>query len=170
MADLRARRLQSERALIERLVHDNPTQLYDLEWADEQCCLTLRIGETAHRARLHFPRFFPSVPIEAFLAEPVAHPNVDPRNGFVCLWTRLSVSHTVIEAVRRLRLILAWRMFNLDEDHVMQPRQAEIAAQGGYEKQPVSDLTLPAEVLLEAAALAPRPRRTRLEDVPDDAP
>jgi len=162
MADLRTRRLQGERALIERLVRDNPTQLSDLEWTDEECRVSLQIGGDEHRVRLHFPRFFPSVPLEAYLDRPVAHPNIDPANGFVCLWTRLSVSHTVIEAVRRLRLILAWRMLNLDEDHVMQPDQAVIAQQAGYDPTPVSDLILPSEILLEAAALAPRPRRRRI--------
>jgi hypothetical protein len=77
-----------------------------------------------HEAELRFPRFFPSVPIEAYLRRPVFHPNVDPVNGFVCLWDRFSPGDTVVTAVRHLQRIVAWRMLNLWADHVMQPEAA----------------------------------------------
>src|SRR6266849_2366116 len=35
-----------------------------------------------HTIRFHYPRFYPAVPIEAYLEQPVFHPNVDPQTGF----------------------------------------------------------------------------------------
>lgn len=78
-----------------------------------------------HEAVLRFPRFFPAVPIEAYLRRPVFHPNVDPVNGFVCLWDRFSPGDTIVTAVCHLQQIVAWRMLNLWADHVMQPEAAE---------------------------------------------
>jgi len=52
--------------------------------------------------RFAFARFFPAVPIEAYLTRPVFHPNVHPTTGFVCLWSRFSKADTVIEALCRL--------------------------------------------------------------------
>ncbi len=75
----------------------------------------------SHEAFIVFPRFFPSVPIEASLAVPVFHPNVHPVNGFVCLWNRFSSGDTVIEAVAQLQRVICWRVWNADGDHVMQP-------------------------------------------------
>lgn len=78
--------------------------------------------ESRHRAEVHFPRFFPAVPIEARLAIPVLHPNVDPENGFTCLWDRFSEADTSVEVVVYLRNVITWRMFNLHASHVLQPR------------------------------------------------
>ena len=78
-----------------------------------------------HEAELRFPRFFPAVPIEAYLRRPVFHPNVDPVNGFVCLWDRFSPGDTVVAAVCHLQRIVAWQMLNLWADHVMQTEAAE---------------------------------------------
>jgi ubiquitin-protein ligase len=77
--------------------------------------------ERRHRVTFRFPRFFPAVPLEATLAPPVFHPNVDPINGFVCLWTRTSPGDTIMEALRRLQRIVAWAAVNYDAEHVMQP-------------------------------------------------
>jgi hypothetical protein len=78
-----------------------------------------------HEAELRFPRFFPAVPIEAYLRRPVFHPNIDPVNGFVCLWDRFSAGDTVVTAMCHLQQMVAWRMFNLRADHVMQREAAE---------------------------------------------
>jgi hypothetical protein len=84
----------------------------------------LRIVEQ-HNVTLRFPRFFPSVPIEASLAQPVFHPNVHPEIGFVCLWNRFSSGDTVIEAVRQLQKVISWELHNEEPDHMMQPRAVE---------------------------------------------
>jgi hypothetical protein len=74
-----------------------------------------------HDVTFHFPRFFPAVPIEAYLKRAVFHPNVDPVNGFVCLWDRYSLGDTLIGAVSRVQQILTWKMLNLHAEHIMQP-------------------------------------------------
>jgi hypothetical protein len=89
--------------------------------------LTVR---TEHTAELRFPRFYPAVPIEAYLRIPVFHPNVDPGNGFVCLWDRVSPGDTVAAAVLYLHQIIVWRMFNVAAEHVMQPAAAAWHAAG----------------------------------------
>lgn len=75
----------------------------------------------SHGIALHFPQFFPSVPIEASLATPVFHPNVHPENGFICLWNRFSPGDTVIEAIRQTQRVISWTLVNQESDHVMQP-------------------------------------------------
>ena len=80
----------------------------------------LTLVET-HRVAIHFPRFFPSIPLEASLARPVFHPNVNPENGFVCLWNRFSPGDTVVEAVAQLQRVITWQLVNQEHDHRMQP-------------------------------------------------
>ena len=73
-----------------------------------------------HEVVFRFPRFFPAMPVEVFLARPVFHPNVHPRTGFVCLWKEDDPGNSVAEALVRLRLVISWRMFNESPVHVMQ--------------------------------------------------
>lgn len=75
----------------------------------------------SHSVVFTFPQFFPALPIEANLAVPVFHPNVDPENGFVCLWTRTCSGDTIAEAITRLRQVISWNSVNYSADHVMQP-------------------------------------------------
>ena len=75
----------------------------------------------SHAVTLHFPKFFPSVPIEASLAHPVFHPNVHPETGFVCLWNRFSPGDTVMEAISQLQQVITWKLVNQETDHLMQP-------------------------------------------------
>ena len=165
MADLRARRIARERALLQRLAADNPHIFSALESSpDDELRFQMEACGTHRSVRIVFPRFFPSVPMDAYVAPPAVHPNIDPETGFVCLWTRTSALHTSLEAVRRLRLILAWRSFNLDADHVMQPAAAERARSGDFEKGELEEMTPPRDLLLEATRQAPRPRRRRLSD------
>lgn len=74
-----------------------------------------------HSVILHFPEFFPSVPIEASLATPVFHPNVHPENGFICLWDRFLSGDTVMEAILQLQRVITWRLVNEESDHLLQP-------------------------------------------------
>jgi len=78
--------------------------------------------EKIHAGEIRLPRFFPAVPIEIYLRRAVFHPNVDPENGFVCLWNQFSPDHTSMEAIRRLRHILAWKMMNSNPLQVIQRR------------------------------------------------
>jgi Ubiquitin-conjugating enzyme len=83
-----------------------------------------------HTLRLCFPRFYPDVPIECYVKEPLFHPNVRPDNGFICLWERFNLDDTAIQAVCRAQAMAAYRMMNLKQEHVMNPEAAE-----WYEKE-----------------------------------
>jgi len=96
----------------------------------------LRIEEQ-HRVNIHFPRFFPAVPLEASLLPPVFHPNVHPETGFVCLWSRFSSGDTVVEAVAQLQRVISWELWNQEPDHVMQPKALE------WYKEPGRAMALP---------------------------
>ena len=78
-----------------------------------------------HRVRVHFPEFFPAVPIEAYLEAPLLHPNIHPESGFVCLWDRFSPGDSIIETVRQLQRVVSWELSNREADHVMQPEAWE---------------------------------------------
>jgi hypothetical protein len=93
---------------------------------------------TVHDIRLSFPRFFPTMPIEAYLKQPVFHPNVDPANGFVCLWTRNSLRDHVMEAIRRLQQVIGWKLVNREADHVMQPAALAWLNEQAPERQPLA--------------------------------
>lgn len=80
---------------------------------------------SSHRVEIRFPRFFPSMPIEARLERPVFHPNVDPANGFVCLWGRFAVEDTALVALRQLQRVISWELVNRDPRHVIQPAAIE---------------------------------------------
>lgn len=119
---------------------------------------------TDHRVFLHFPKFFPSVPVEASLTQPVFHPNIHPETGFVCLWGRFSSGDTVIEAVAQLQRILTWQLLNRDSEHIMQPDALEwfddpgrsLSLPLGY--QPVK---VPGELLLQRTCRHPPPNLRR---------
>lgn len=152
---LRAARIAREWDLLVRFAQDNPRALSAPERLsfDQSDAFRLALSgvealarpdaeerRTQHVATFRFPRFYPGSPIEGFLAEPVFHPNVDPGNGFVCLWKRTQVGDTVVEAVRRLRLILCWRAYNLEADHIMQPDAASRARTGDVPRLACPDL------------------------------
>jgi ubiquitin-protein ligase len=178
----RSRRLAAERALLERVAALNPEVLsfrgVSRSGADEEWLVDLRETEAIagleggperrreHTVRLRFPRFYPAQPLEAYLEQPVFHPNCDPGNGFVCLWAEPAGGGTVIEALRRLQSALCWRSYNLSAAHLMQPRAAEwIAAPEAQAQVPLA-----ARAIKEDASFrqemdyvhARRPRRQRL--------
>jgi len=117
-----------------------------------------RLMEAAsHAVAFRYPLFYPSVPIEAFLAVPVFHPNVHPENGFVCLWERFSPGDTILEAVRKLQLVITWELRNDRAEHVMQPEalgRPEPAALG------CEAVKIPEELKLERISMR-RPEGSR---------
>jgi hypothetical protein len=137
MSTLYQRRVEQEWRLLEALAECNAEVLKDCTREREvdsavfhfildktpalvETASQLRIREE-HDVALHFPRFFPSVPIEARLLRPVFHPNVHPETGFVCLWNRFSPGDTVIEAVALLRRVVTWELWNEEADNLIQP-------------------------------------------------
>lgn len=137
MALLYERRVEQEWRLLQALVETNPTIVgpskrratetgcaFDFELHHTEGLIQAPNGlqhQTDHKVSLHFPKFFPSTPIEASLAQPVFHPNIHPETGFVCLWGKFSSGDTVIEAVAQLQRILAWQLLNRESEHIMQP-------------------------------------------------
>jgi ubiquitin-protein ligase len=134
---LRERRLAHEWDLIQKLMAEYPDKISGLQHIDDEAFLISVNDMPAlykqpgddwrdaitdkHSVTVAFPRYFPSLPCEIFLSRPVFHPNVDPVNGFVCLWNRHRVANTVMDALARLAAVLAWRLYNPDAPHLMQP-------------------------------------------------
>jgi ubiquitin-protein ligase len=78
-----------------------------------------------HRLRFVYPRFYPEMPIECYVEEPLFHPNVKPETGFLCLWEQSSPRHSVIQAIARAHAMAAYRMVNLGGPHLMNHRAGE---------------------------------------------
>ena len=133
---LRSDRVDREWRLLERLAAANPDQLELLErrTSPSEDVFQVRLHkspglETAvdsdlqirdvHRFRLVFTRFFPDVPVECYVDEPLFHPNVRPETGFVCLWEEANPRDTTIQAVARAQAMAAYRMVNLGDPHQM---------------------------------------------------
>jgi hypothetical protein len=135
-AGVRARRLDNEWAFLARLVEHNPGVLEAVKRESQPdadlfqvilhrtSALSLarpRSILTTHPVVFRYAEYYPSVPIEAFLATPLFHPNVHPETGFVCLWSRHSAGDTILEAVRQLQRVITWELKNNEAEHVMQP-------------------------------------------------
>jgi ubiquitin-protein ligase len=134
---VRARRIENEWKVLQELALRNPACIQGLHWEETSAGEFIRVELhhtdspvktksgirilSSHHIEFSFPRFFPSLPIEAALKTPVFHPNVDPDNGFVCLWTRTCPGDTMVDAITRAQRIIAWDLANFAPDHLMQP-------------------------------------------------
>ena len=139
--DLRKQRIENEWTLLQRMAEANPSLLAIHEQRPSDFLLMLhetpavaRVNNETqtcsdHEVRLSFARFFPTVPIEAYLCRPVFHPNVHPDTGFVCLWGRFSLRDTVVEALCQLQRVLTYSLLSESVDHVMQPEALKWAEQ-----------------------------------------
>jgi ubiquitin-protein ligase len=131
--ELRQRRIENEWELLQQMAQANPSLLSDVRRHHDD--FLLKLSQTTapvrvegiidlrseHAVRISFPRFFPTMPIEAYVTPPVFHPNVHPDTGFVCLWGRFSLHDTVVEALCQLQRVLTFTLFSESADHVMQP-------------------------------------------------
>jgi hypothetical protein len=79
------------------------------------------VVKLTHRLRIVFPRYYPSMPVEVYLDEPVFHPNVHPDTGFVCLWVKHRIQTTLEQTLAQLQRVLCWGLLNAADEHVMQP-------------------------------------------------
>jgi hypothetical protein len=141
--DLRRQRIENEWAILHQMAEANPACIRVKERRLDEFLLVLR--ETSAPARRNqkvelvrehelcfsFARFFPVVPIEAYLTHTVFHPNVHPTTGFVCLWSRFSKADTVVEALFQLQRILTYSVFSDSPDDVMQPEALAWAMNAG---------------------------------------
>jgi hypothetical protein len=133
---LRADRIEREWRLLERLAAANADQielldrralpgddvfrvrLYNSPGLQSAVDADLDIRDE-HTIRLGFTRFYPDVPIECYIEEPLFHPNVRPETGFVCLWQDANPRDTAIQAIARAQAMAAYRMVNLGGPHQM---------------------------------------------------
>lgn len=134
---MRARRIENEWLLLEALQQANSDRLRLLRQSDlfvvEVSNLPALMASPAcsakpdnvvkhtHRLRIVFPRYYPSMPLEVYIEEPVFHPNVHPDTGFVCLWTKHRIQTTLEHTLAQLQRVLCWELLNIDAEHVMQP-------------------------------------------------
>ena len=150
---LRTDRIEKEWKLLTRLAAHNPEFIEILDRASSPVEETFRVRllrspgvdslagrqpriRDTHTLRLAFTRFYPEVPIECYVDEPLFHPNVKAETGFVCLWEHANPRDTIIQAVARTQAIAAYRMVNTGAAHLMNK-----AAAAWYEtvaKQPDS--------------------------------
>ena len=175
----RQTRLDNEWALLAELSRANPASLDDLSRSRDAAADFFRLPlrrttaltgtpphlqrVDAHVVEFRFPAWFPAVPIEAFLAVPVFHPNVHPDNGFVCLWTRGSTGDTIVTALVRLQNVLGWRLHNASPDHLMQPEALAWAAAS-------SSFDHPMQSEASSLAAAPSPGELPLPCTPLEIP
>ena len=131
--NLRERRIANELAMLKALAECNPDVLRIHTSTLDEFDVTLRsttgivqtvdglIERSEHRMTFRFPRYFPSLPVEAYFRDPVFHPNVDPINGFACLWLEPNLRHNVLDALRIAQALITFRTQNLDPRHIVQP-------------------------------------------------
>jgi ubiquitin-protein ligase len=136
------RRLQAEWELLQRLAQLNPDRLTDLSVEDRLFRLTLRetaarlahpTGDgpvTVHHLRVIYPTYFPAVPLEVYVDDAFWHPNVHPETGFVCIWERHRVDHTVEHALHKVVAMMSGHLYNRDALHVMQPEALDWIERG----------------------------------------
>jgi hypothetical protein len=167
---MRKRRVANEKRFLDLLAAANPGGLAVDGWEQrdggDMVRVTLldtpaylREGGVVrrHELLLVLPEYFPSTPIEAYLERPVAHPNVHPVNGFVCLWASHAPGDTVVEALLQTQRVITWQLSNPNPEHRMQPEWEALAP------LPYSPLTPPAEHVAGRLPAAPLGRRKRLD-------
>ena len=133
---LRADRIDKEWTLLERLAAVNPGTIEiagrNPSAADEVFRVRLHGSpgivaargtdierRDEHSLRFVFTRFYPEMPIDCYVEEPLFHPNVKPETGFVCLWEQARPRDTIIQAVARAQAMAAFRLVNMNSVHVM---------------------------------------------------
>ena len=139
---LRNDRIEREWKLLDRLSRLNPDQIEIVERRTGPTEEVFRVRlhrspgvesaqrdrlntRESHTVRLCFTRFYPDVPIECYVEEPLFHPNVRQETGFVCLWEEANPRDTAIQALARVQAMAAFRMLNLGGPHKMNRKAAE---------------------------------------------
>lgn len=174
---VRENRIAGEWQLLQELAILNPERVQDLEQQESGFILLSLLNSPAlerrpedglqpvivdhHRVSIQFPRYYPSVPCEVFLSRPVFHPNIDPANGFVCLWDQHRVANTVETAIVKLTAVLGWELLNCDVPHIMQPDALDWYRLSTQNEWPVP-LPLPAAPWRRTTpSLPPNPQRRK---------
>jgi ubiquitin-protein ligase len=133
---LRADRIDKEWTLLTRLAAANPDRVEVVGRAPSPTDDTFHVRlhaspgvesakddrvatRDSHTLQLRFTRFYPEVPIDCYVREPLFHPNVNPDTGFVCLWEEANPHETIVQALARTQAIAAFRMVNTGAPHLM---------------------------------------------------
>lgn len=90
----------------------------------------LEVIET-HSVKIRFPRFFPAVPMEVRVLSFPVHPNIDPLNGYICLWAEHHPLNTVGDSLWLLEGMLTWRICNEEDAPNLQPEAYSMLRQPG---------------------------------------
>lgn len=141
----RVQRIENEWLLLQSLISANPhilqdarrgLDVFEITILDTTSPIMTENGlelHARHSVRLVFPKFFPTMPSEAYVLRPVFHPNVHPQSGFVCLWSEWSVQRSVIDTLGQLQAVLTYRRWNDSDDHVMQSEALNWTQQPGFD-------------------------------------
>jgi ubiquitin-protein ligase len=166
--NLRDRRIEKEWELLEALAKANRDVLPAVERATAEFRVVLRNSpawkrngnrhfiETEHDVRYRFPRYYPTLPLEAYFTTPILHPNVDGATGFACLWLCHKLENGIVHAVVLTRALMACEAANSDPAHLMQPDALCLC-----ERLPMRPLQIPDECRY-ASNISLVPRKARL--------
>jgi hypothetical protein len=167
---LRSRRMEAEWHLLEQLAQANPRIITHIARLPEEFHLVLRESpayvqkgrerwiEREHSVRYVYPRYYPTLPLEAYFVCPIVHMNADPATGFVCLWQQYRPTQTIVDAILITRTLMAWKTANRDPAHCMQ--SIEYGELPGMQPLVVPEVCRP--------VLRYRKGRQRLSSEPDD--
>jgi ubiquitin-protein ligase len=169
---LRERRLKGEWEQLQALAAANPSIFAAVERAPDEFHVTFanspawacQAGKIYVRAehvlRYVFPRYYPTLPLDAYFMKPVFHANVDQENGFVCLWRQYRPGLTIVDAIHITRSIMAHRCVNQDPAHCMQP--------GAYG---MHELDIPSMIIPSCcSSVLPEPRSGRRRRITSTVP
>lgn len=171
---LRERRMQSEWLLLTKLVEANPEIIDSIDRTDD--AFHVHFSETPgwvtgtsgptmrneHWIEYLFPRYYPTLPLEAYCQRPAFHPNIHPETGFLCLWEDYLPNRSILEAVVTTRAVLAHQAMNRNAQHCMQP--------DAFDCEPLAmqALKIP-ESCRAVPSTLPGQRRSRLTSIPDES-
>ncbi len=143
--------MEAEWQLLEALASANQTVFAAITRSTDEFRVALRKSpawiekdstrhiESEHELRYVYPRYYPTLPLEAYFARPVSHINVDPVTGFVCLWQDYHMKHTIVDAILITRAIMSWQIANRAPAHRMQQEECSSLS--------IQPLTLPISCL-----------------------
>ncbi len=171
---IRSRRVAGEWNLLLRLCDHNPDILrvlackqhcgadrFEIAFSSSALSFEATCPLSAFEAEIVFPDFFPAVPIQAFVRPLLLHPNIHPETGFVCLWSQMCSTDTIVDALLRLQGMAGWTLYNEDAEHLMQADAFE--RRGTREPLPFEPIQLPTDVkATRAYRMPPSQFRRRL--------
>ncbi|WP_446743872.1 ubiquitin-conjugating enzyme E2 variant [Silvibacterium acidisoli] len=171
---LRERRMQSEWLLLTKLAESNPEIIDSLDRTPDAFRVHLSntpgwiavedrpVLQSEHWIEYLFPRYYPTLPLEAYCRRPAFHPNIHPETGFLCLWEDYLPNRSMLDAVVTTRAVLAHQAMNRSAQHCMQP------AAFHCDPLEIPALCVPESCRTMQGTLQGQ-RRSRLTSIPDES-